>query len=122
FIERARDAAKAEGQSPARWLLSELPIRLQLREVERLQQIIEEIQTKHAREPGIMNALLGMLMRLGLIQPGGMPGRGIAPGDLAAIGAPGAGGLWTPDGGAAQPAAAAPAAEKKSGLWLPGMD
>lgn len=120
FIEQARDAAKAAGQSTARWLLSELPIRLQLRQVERLQHIIDEIQTKHSREPGIMNALMGMLMRLGLIQPGGMPGRGAMPAELAAPAA--GGGLWTPDGGAAQPAAAAPAGEKKSGLWLPGMD
>ena len=120
FIEQARDAAKAAGQSTARWLLSELPIRLQLRQVDRLQQIIEEIQTKHSREPGIMNALMSMLMRLGIIQPGSMPGRGAMPAELSA--APTGGGVWTPDGGAAQPAAAAPAGEKKSGLWLPGMD
>jgi hypothetical protein len=121
FIEQARDLAKAAGQSPARWLLSELPIRLQLRQVDRLQQIIDEIQTRHAREPGIMNALMSMLMRLGLIQPGGMPGRAPAPAALSAD-AGGKGGFWTPDGGAAPAAQAAPAAEKKSSLWLPGMD
>jgi hypothetical protein len=93
-----------------------------LRQVERLQQIIDDLQTRHAREPGIMPALVGMLMRLGLIQPGGVPPRGVAPADVAAAAASPAGGVWTPDGGAAQAAAAAPGGEKKSSLWLPGMD
>jgi tetratricopeptide (TPR) repeat protein len=120
MIQRAQEAAKAKGKSPARYMLAELPIRLQRREEQEVLRLIETLRTRHSNEPGIAQGLYSILTQLGLV-PGGGPGasRGPAAGPMspAPAAAPGpASALWTPD----QPAAAAPA--EKSKLWIPGMD
>ncbi|MCA9267744.1 MAG: hypothetical protein KDA41_04710, partial [Planctomycetales bacterium] len=120
MLAKARDAAVAQGNSPARWLLTEIPLCLQLRNGDRLREILETLQTRHAREPGVMQALMNLLGEMGLA-PGQAP---TSPDDMAGmppVDQPAAGqAVWSPD--APQPAAEAPAGGSQSGLWLPGMD
>ncbi len=120
YIDQARQIAVANGQSQAQWLLSELPLRIEQRNSERMQQIINTLQAKYSREPGVMQALVSLLSRFGLIGPGGAPAGEMAP-PLPAEPRPDEG-IWTPDLPAAAPAAAEAGEASKSGLWLPGMD
>jgi tetratricopeptide (TPR) repeat protein len=117
YNQKAQEAAKQLGRSPARYLLSEFDLRLARRESDHLSRIITQLQTKHMREPGVAEAVYNKLVSLGLINPDGTPRMaGGAPPPSAAAAAP-TGGLWTPDAGAA-PAAGG----EKSKLWIPGMD
>lgn len=111
----AQESAKELGRSPARYLLSEFDLRLARRETDQLSRIINQLQSKHIREPGIAEAVYGKLVNLGVINPDGSPRGAAAPAPAAA-----ASGLWTPE--AVATAAGEPAGEQKSKLWLPGMD
>jgi tetratricopeptide (TPR) repeat protein len=133
FLVKAQELAKAKGRSPARYLMAELPYRLQRGEEQESRRILNLLTTRHANEPGVRESLFNMLAQLGLVRvdpatgrpviimpSGGAPGAGPTP-----LGSPAAGAaapqsaLWTPD----QLAPAAPAAaESKSKLWIPGMD
>jgi len=129
YVLKAQEAAKASGQSPARYLLTEFTHRLRRREEAEAQRVLKIITSKHMREPGIAQAVYSLLAQLGLIEidpttgrpvmTGGampMPG-GPLPGGVPAPASPG--GLWTPDQGVPP----APAASgSKSKLWVPGMD
>lgn len=135
MIEKARESDVAAGQSPARWLLSELSLQIEIGNGARAQELIQRIQAKHQREPGVMQSLVDVLARYGLIDSQAPPA---SRRDGGAAGAPAAsasdGGIWTPGSPASAPAAGAPEdsaepagqpaaeAESKSGLWLPGMD
>jgi tetratricopeptide (TPR) repeat protein len=121
YIRKAQEAAVAGGESPARYLMAEIPLRLERREVDEFRRLFERLSTKHIKEPGVAQSLQMLLYQLGILRPdGSMATPGTAPpGAPAAVPAP-ASGLWTPDQGA--PAAAAPAAGGKSKLWVPGMD
>jgi hypothetical protein len=133
FLMKGQEIAKAKGRSPARFLLAELPYRLQRGEEQESRRILNLLTTKYANEPGVQQALLHMLAQLGLVRVDPATGRpvmmipsgampGAAPTPLGAAGgapAPAAASqsaLWTPD--QAVPAAA----EGKSKLWLPGME
>jgi hypothetical protein len=120
----AQESAKDAGRSPARYLLSEFDLRLARRESGELSRIIQQLQSKHMREPGIAEAVYSKLVSLGVINPDGSPRGGAGPTPAAATAS--ASGLWTPDSIRAATTAAAPAAaagdEQKSKLWLPGMD
>lgn len=121
LVHKAQEAAKAAGRSPARYLLAEVPIRLQRMEQQEFVRLIDTLRTQHINEPGIAQALYSLLSQLGLLRgaPGGMPvGAGAQAMPLPGAAAAPAGGLWTPDQGAA----AAPPAQGKSKLWLPGME
>ena len=128
WIEKARDEAVAQGDSPARWLLAELSLQIEQGNSERAQELINRIQAKYQREPGVMQALFNLLVRYGLIDPraGVSPGAAAAAPPVAA--AASEGGIWTPGAGAptstatTEPAAEDTPAESKPGLWLPGMD
>ncbi|HEY2881855.1 MAG TPA: hypothetical protein VGJ15_05465, partial [Pirellulales bacterium] len=123
LIDEARKLAEANKQSSAAWDLMELSFRIQLGEAPAVMQLIDHIQRQHAREPGVAQALVQLLMQTGLIGPDGRlamgappPGAAGASGAASPLMVPGAaaepGKLWTPD---------APQAtgEKKSSLWLP---
>ncbi|HTQ40534.1 MAG TPA: hypothetical protein VMJ32_16025 [Pirellulales bacterium] len=122
IIDKARKLAEANKQSSASWDLMELSFRIQRDEGPAVMQLIDHIQRQHAREPGVAQALVQLLMQTGLITPDGRLAVGAAPPAAAAAGAasplvvPGAaaepGKLWTPD-------APQPGGEKKSSLWLP---
>jgi hypothetical protein len=123
ILDEARKLAETSKQSTAAWDLMELSLRIQRGEGPAVMQLIDHIQRHHAREPGVAQALVQLLMQFGLITPDGRLAMGAAPPAAAAAGntatplvVPGAaaepGKLWTPD---------APQAggEKKSSLWLP---
>ena len=130
FLVKAQEVAKAKGRSPARYLLAELPYRLQRGEEQESRRILNLLTTRHANEPGVQQALLNLLAQLGLVRvdpatgrpvmiipSGGVPGAaptalGAAPPPPTAE-APAKSALWTPDQGL-------PAGEGKSKLWLPG--
>ena len=136
YLAKAREIAEAAGKSPAVWYLRELPLRIIRQDTEQVQSLMSTLQT-YWNEPGIADGVVNVLSQFGIIDPAQVAaagGMGPAPGMPAAAGpAPPAAapssGLWTPGGGAAPPAAAPPAAappaaggEKKSSLWMPGMD
>jgi tetratricopeptide (TPR) repeat protein len=136
YLAKAQEIAKAKNRSPARYLLTELPYRLQRGEEQESRRIINLLTTKHAREPGVQESLLNLLAQLGLVRvdpatgrpiimvpSGGVPGA--APSALggATSGTPVAApepksALWTPD----EIVPGVPAGEGKSKLWIPGMD
>jgi hypothetical protein len=123
YAVRAQEYAKSKGDSPARYMLMELQTRVALGDGRRAQELIQTLSTVHRNEPGISQALMQILVQLGIISPdgrmrapAGAPPAAMAAGMGAEAPAAAAGGVWTPD-------APAPATgEKKSGLWLPGMD
>ncbi|MBI1248382.1 hypothetical protein GC197_11165 [bacterium] len=131
YLKKAQVAATEQGSSPGIWMVAELAMRFERREMEQAQVLMQTLMSKHAQEPQTAQALFGVLQRFGLITPDGrMVGGAPAGPPAAAQPAPQeAGGLWTPGAPSSPPAAppqsqpqAAPGEEKKSGLWLPGMD
>ncbi len=126
-LSQARALAEKAGQSPARWYLEELPLRLLHGDTSEVQHIMTVLQSRYIREPGIAEALYNILVRFGIISPEGQmaggPGAAGAPGAPGTVGAPGAPSAAAPSP-AGQPAAAQGAAEQKpeSKLWIPGMD
>jgi hypothetical protein len=124
FNKHAQEAAIAGGKSPARWLLQELDLRMMRGEPQECDRVVRRLETRHGREPGVMEALYAWLVRIGVITPDGRPAAGLAARrpEAAAVtaGAEPAGpaaGLWTPD----RPSPP-PTDQGKPGLWLPGMD
>ncbi|PQO46574.1 hypothetical protein [Blastopirellula marina] len=130
YLKMAQEESVKQGQSPGLWLVSELAMRFERREMQEAQMLMQTLMTKYAQEPQTAQALFGLLQRYGLITPDGrMAGGGVpgGPPPEAPAGPEAGGGLWTPGAGSPPPAApqqpsAPPAEEKKSGLWLPGMD
>jgi hypothetical protein len=112
-IDEARKLAESVKQSSAMWDLMELSFRIRRDEAEKVLQLIRHIQTQHAREPGVAETLVQLLMEAGLIGP---DGRFVAAPPAAAE----AGKLWTPDSPQSPAVSTAKAGgETKSSLWLP---
>jgi tetratricopeptide (TPR) repeat protein len=120
-VGSARAMAVQKSDSPARWLLAELSLRLGRGEAEESRRLLATIQERHLREPGIAQALHEMLVSYGVIPPEGQAPAGRQPPapDAAEAGATAAEPktLWTPDD-----PQAAPPGEGKSKLWVPGSD
>ena len=120
LIDEARKLAEANKQSSAAWDLMELSFRIQLGDASAVMQLIDHIQRQHAREPGVAQALVQLLMQTGLIGPDGRLAMGGPPAAASPAASPlvvpGAsaepGKLWTPD-------TPQSTGEKKSSLWLP---
>ena len=121
WIQRAQQAAVEAKQSPARYLLQELELRRLRNEPQACQLIFMRLQTQHAREPGVAEALYAWLRQIGAIAPDGRPAmrpdEAGSPAAAASAAAPAGPGIWTPD----QPAAPA-AGQPKTSIWVPGMD
>ncbi len=122
YVADAKKRASDADESPARWLLAELSIRLSRGEAAECQALVQTIQTRYMQEPGVSQGLYEILVSYGIISPQAMPPGAMPPGagpgpQMAAPAPEPAGQVWTPDA----PAAAAPAGEK-SKLWVPGMD
>lgn len=111
LLKQARQAAADQGQSPAIWLLRELPLQLTEGNSTRAGEIIQVIQAQHMQEPGIADQFFSLLVQLGIINPDGTPASPAASGD----------GIWTP-GAAASDSGQDPAGDEGSKLWVPGMD
>jgi tetratricopeptide (TPR) repeat protein len=133
YLVKAQEAAKAKGRSPSRYLLAELPHRLQRGEDQEALRVLNLLTTRYAKEPGVQQALFNLLAQLGLVRvdpatgrpvimipSGGVPGAtpaalGAAPPPPTAPAAPQSP-LWTPEQLAPAPASG----EGKSKLWIPG--
>jgi len=94
FIEQARQATVEKGQSPARWLIAEMSLQIEIGNGERVRELLQRIQSKHQNEPGIMQSLLSTLAHYGLIDPStaggaGAPAPATASPDAAPAGATG---------------------------------
>lgn len=118
YIRQARDAAEAAGKSSAPWDLEEFMLQLVRGDSAEAERLLRHIQTEHGNEPGVRQRLMQLLYQAGVIDEQGRP-RGRPQAESAGLIVPGAaaeqaGKLWTPGGDAPQ--------EKKSGLWVPGMD
>ena len=128
YREAARLSEKLQ-RSPAAYLIGELQVGLMAGEADRVMELVQVLQTKHMKEPGVAEYLYRVLRPFMQQMPVGrtmlrLPRRADA-GPIAGAAKPSSG-LWTPDQGsptapAASPAAAPPAAGK-SKLWIPGMD
>ncbi len=107
---RAQELCRARKQSPAPFMLMELQARMALGDGRGIQRLIETLSTHHRNEPGVSQALMQIMVQLGIITPDGrmkaMPGEAAQP-------AAASGGVWTPGAPVSKPA------ESKSGLWLP---
>ncbi len=112
YLDKAREAAEAAGESTANWDLQELSLRLERGEPEEFARVLSHIQSQHAREPGVAAALTQILVSAGLITPDGRPRQPVGPqADLAPIAPPDqAGKIWTPQD---------ETPGKKSALWIP---
>jgi tetratricopeptide (TPR) repeat protein len=128
-LDKACEFEIAAGNSPARWLVEELAIRMARGQGEHVERLFQTISEKHFNEPGIRERLMNLLQSFGLIGPDGQPGPAADPG-IGEVGASvgaessaaGAGtegspssGLWTPGQPEATP-------RKKSAIWTPDMD
>jgi hypothetical protein len=122
-LASARRYSQTRGDSPARWLVAELSIRLRRLEVEQFNQLLQTLQARHWDEPGVAQAVQELLVRSGLMTPDGRPVAPPPSGQAETVGAPPQPSppttteLWTPDS-----AQAAPPSEGKSKLWVPGSD
>jgi len=121
YLNSARQISLKRGESCARWDLAELAVALTDGDQQRSEQLLEHLQQRHAREPGVNEALMQLLVQAGLIDP--VTGAPMGPdGAPEAIGEPGvqpasaAPQIWTP--GSATPAPAA--GGKKPVIWTPG--
>lgn len=111
----ASKEAELAGRSPARWLLAQLPLLLQIGASRALESTIARLHNKHIDEPGVYERLSTFIMALQNMAAEAEARSGAAPAARPeAAATPNS--LWVP-GAAPAEAAAAPA---KSGLWLPG--
>jgi len=126
LIEKAKQAAVDAQQSPAIWLLREIPLQLMSGNSQKASELMQKVEANHIEEPGIREHFYQLLMQLGIINPDGSPTAGPA----APAGQPGiidptssdstAGGVWTPGSQpAADPEPQSQPSEEKPGLWIP---
>jgi len=106
-INEARGYSLAAKQSCAMWDLMELSFRFGQGEANEAMRLMQHIETRHVKEPGVAQALTRMLINAGLLNPDGTP---------VAAGYPQSGSAGMRGGEEAMPAAEA------SRLWTPGSE
>jgi hypothetical protein len=120
YLQRGRELEVAGGKSPAAWLLEELAVRLSHPEKSQdVETLVGQIMV-HRQEPGVAQQLMQLLAAFGVIDPAAMYNQAPRESAFSVAGMelkPQAG-LPTDEA----VTAGAAAEEKKSGLWLPGMD
>lgn len=109
YIEQGRRAAESAGRSSASWDLEELSFRFARGEVHEATRLINHVQTEHMREPDVAEALMQLLVQVGVLRPDGTPAAG-PPQQPPPTAAAEPGKLWTPDSQAS-------GGEKK--IWTP---
>ncbi|MGA2032919.1 MAG: hypothetical protein ABSG68_11715 [Thermoguttaceae bacterium] len=100
-LEQGRKAAEVAGRSCAAWDLMELPLRFGRGEVREAQRLIQHLQQRHLREPGVAEAVTQILVEVGVLRPDGTPahpmgGREPPPGAVPQEPAAAPGKIWTP--------------------------
>ncbi len=113
YLREARRIAAGKKHSPAKYLLSELPLRLIRGEAAEVKEVVYQLQTRHLREPGVSEALYNLLVQFGIVTPEGQSGAAPETAEVDES-TPSSAKLWTPD---APPAAADE--KKPSQLWVP---
>ena len=118
YLQQARELSKAAGKSCGPWDLEEFMMQLGRGNSSEAERLLRHIQIEHGKEPAVMQRLMQVLYQAGVIDEQGRP-RGMPSEEPSGLVVPGgsaeaAGKLWTPDAEAGT--------EKKSGLWVPGMD
>jgi len=121
MIVKAKQIAVRAGQSPAQWLLQEMPLQLMRRDSDEFERLLNQLRSRHMKEPGIGQALFEMMSQFGLIDPSGRPAEAPEETDLAPVGSPLGSSGGAPMSGE-PPAGASDGGEEKSKLWLPGME
>jgi hypothetical protein len=105
YCGQGRREAEAKGQSSVSWDLMELSFQCLRQNAPEVMRLVEHIQKRHINEPGVAEALMNLLVQLGLLHPDGTPAVGpeAAEPAMAAAAEPAAEPtkLWTPD--SAQP-------------------
>ena len=114
FTNARAEAVKA-GRPIGIYLVHEFEYRLANGLTEKLDSLIEVIQSRHMKEPDVAYELTRVLQKFGVIGKQGPGGEEMA----AAAAEPAAqeGGIWTPESGGGS--ADSPPAEEKSKLWIP---
>lgn len=128
-IEDGRQWAVGQGQSPAKWMVDELSIRLSRGEIEHAQRLLNELRLRHLQEPGIADSINQVLAQYSSAHPEASQSEAPVESEPVLVSTTdtneAATGLWTPDGdnvvasndeGENQPG------EGESKLWVPGMD
>jgi len=113
YLHQAQDAAIAQQQSPAGYLLNELPLQLVSGNADRAKELMNRLQSRHLSEPGISEGLYNILVQFGILTPDGQL-RAAPPQEAADAPAASASKLWTPG---APPEAGGE--KKPSQLWVP---
>lgn len=72
-IEEARGQSLAAGQSCAIWDLMELSVRFGQGDVHEAMRLMQHIESRHMKEPGVAQSLTRMLINAGLLNPDGTP-------------------------------------------------
>jgi hypothetical protein len=110
------------GGSCANWDLLELSLRFERMEGPEIARLMSHIESRHGREPGVLEALTRMLVQMGVLRPDGSPAMppGAPPATEPSIIVPGdqaeePGAIWTPDGSSGR------SEGEKPKLWTPGM-
>lgn len=113
YLHKAQDAAIAQKQSPARYLLNELPLQIVSGNAGRANELIDRLQSRYLSEPGISDGLYSILVRFGIITPDGQLRVAPTP-EAAESPAASSSRLWTPG-------APPDAGDEKepSQLWVP---
>jgi len=118
WIEQARRSAEARKVSPARWLLTELSARIGRGEAAEARRILETLYARHAKEPGVADAVKRILESYGLLDQAPPAEQRPAPAEAAPPPEAEPKRIWTPD----QANAPSPSAAGQSKLWIPGRD
>ncbi len=123
LIQSGRQVTLERGGSCANWDLMEISLRFERMEGQEIARLMSHIESRHGREPGVLEALTRLLMQVGILRPDGSPAMpaGPPPGAEPAIIVPGGrpeepGRIWTPDGSSGRSEGETPK------LWTPGMD
>lgn len=114
YALKAQEYARTQKESPARFMLMELQSRIALGDAKATQRLIEILSTTYRNEPGVSQALMQIMVQLGVITPDGRMRGGAPGGGLGGEPAAASSGLWTPGDPVSKPAT-----ESKSGLWIP---
>jgi tetratricopeptide (TPR) repeat protein len=138
MVHKAQQAARDRNESPAPWLVMELSLRVRRGEAEEFMRLMNELQARHMREPGIAQAVTQIMVQHGMISQEDVNAatraqvaRSMSARGADRLGVPGAGPVPAPGVGmgampmvdpAAMPDPAMPAGEPPDGgdrLWTP---
>lgn len=121
LIQKARNICIDKKVSPARTLIAEMEARLERGDIQRVPDLIREIESKYIREPGVGNELMRVLVRFGIVDPSGNPNQPPREPVVKEPAPSGSSYVWTPEGAQPPTGTPEPPAEEKK-IWVPGMD